>query len=107
MAYQTQNFQEHHASRRSDHLVSVIVFLDHKLHYLLRMNQFQIPWDMTLPVVPVQILQTSFTSSLPQRTCCIEEEFRVGDGDIKEQGRADSGERATTGRVGAVSGMRC
>jgi hypothetical protein len=35
------------------------------------MNQFQMPWDMTLPVVPVQTLQTSFASSLPQRTCSL------------------------------------
>jgi hypothetical protein len=27
--------------------------------------------DMTLPIVPVQILQTSFASSLPQRTCSL------------------------------------
>jgi hypothetical protein len=26
-------------------------------------------WDMTLPVVPVQTLHTTFASSLPQRTC--------------------------------------
>jgi hypothetical protein len=35
------------------------------------MNQFQMQWDMTLPVVPVKTLQTSFTSSLPQRTCSL------------------------------------
>jgi hypothetical protein len=35
------------------------------------MNQFQMPWDMTLPIVPVQTLQTSFTSSLPQKTCSL------------------------------------
>jgi hypothetical protein len=40
-------------------------------HHLLRMNQFQMPWDMTLPVVPVQTLQTSSASSLPQRTCSL------------------------------------
>jgi hypothetical protein len=65
------NFQEHHASRRSDHLVSDLVFLDRKLHHLLRMNQFQMSWDMTLPIVPVQTLQQSFASSLPQRTCSL------------------------------------
>jgi hypothetical protein len=32
------------------------------------MNQFQMSWDMTLPVLPVQ---TSFASSLPQRTCSL------------------------------------
>jgi hypothetical protein len=32
------------------------------------MNQFQMPWDMTLPVVLAQTLQTSFAYSLPQRT---------------------------------------
>jgi hypothetical protein len=26
-------------------------------------------WDMNLPIVSVQTLQTSFASSLPQRTC--------------------------------------
>jgi hypothetical protein len=35
------------------------------------MNQFQMPWDMTLPIVPVRILQTSFASLLPQRTCSL------------------------------------
>jgi hypothetical protein len=35
------------------------------------MNQFQMSWDMTLPVVSVQTLQTSFASSLPQRTCSL------------------------------------
>jgi hypothetical protein len=54
---------------KTDHLVLVLVFLDRKLHYLVHMNQFQIPWAMTLPVVSVQTLQISFTSSLPQRTC--------------------------------------
>jgi hypothetical protein len=44
---------------------------DHKLHHLLHMNQFQISWDITLLVVPVQTLQTSFASSLPQRTCSL------------------------------------
>jgi hypothetical protein len=29
------------------------------------------PWDMTLPVVPVPTLQTSFASSLLQRTCLL------------------------------------
>jgi hypothetical protein len=29
------------------------------------------PWDMTLPIMLVQTLQTSFTSSLPQRTCSL------------------------------------
>jgi hypothetical protein len=28
-------------------------------------------WDMTLHVVPVQTLRTSFASSLPQRTCSL------------------------------------
>jgi hypothetical protein len=35
------------------------------------MNQFQMLCDMTLPVVPMQTLQTSFASSLPQRTCSL------------------------------------
>ncbi len=35
------------------------------------MNQFQMSWDMTLSVVPVHILQTSFASSVPQRTCSL------------------------------------
>jgi hypothetical protein len=47
-----------------------LVFLDRKLHHL-RMNQFQMPWDMTLPVVSVQTLQTYFTSSLRQKTCSL------------------------------------
>jgi hypothetical protein len=35
------------------------------------MNQFQMSWDMTLPVVLVYTLQTSFASLLPQRTCSL------------------------------------
>jgi hypothetical protein len=35
------------------------------------MHQFQMPWDLTLPIVLVQTLQTSFASSLPQRTCSL------------------------------------
>jgi hypothetical protein len=36
------------------------------------MNQFQMLWDMTLPIVSVQTsLHTSFASSLPQRTCSL------------------------------------
>jgi hypothetical protein len=35
------------------------------------MNQFQMLWDMTLLVVPVQTLHASFASSLPQRTCLL------------------------------------
>jgi hypothetical protein len=35
------------------------------------MNLFQMPWDMTLPIVLVQTLQTSFASLLPQRTCSL------------------------------------
>jgi hypothetical protein len=35
------------------------------------MNQFQMPWDITLLVVLVQTLQTSFAFSLSQRTCSL------------------------------------
>jgi hypothetical protein len=35
------------------------------------MNQFQMSWDMTLSIVPVYLLQTSFASSVPQRTCSL------------------------------------
>jgi hypothetical protein len=35
------------------------------------MNQFQMLWDMTLPIVLMQTLQTSFASSIPQRTCSL------------------------------------
>jgi hypothetical protein len=35
------------------------------------MNQFQMLWDMTLLVMSVHLLQTSFTFSLPQKTCLL------------------------------------
>jgi hypothetical protein len=47
------------------------------------------------------------------RRRCVEEEAVVGDGcggggsSGEEQGRADGDGRATVGRVGAASGMRC
>jgi hypothetical protein len=36
------------------------------------MNQFQMPWDMTFPVMPVQTIHISFASLLPQRTCSLD-----------------------------------
>jgi hypothetical protein len=35
------------------------------------MNQFQMPWDMTLSILPAHLLQTSFASLVPQRTCSL------------------------------------
>jgi hypothetical protein len=72
MSYQTQTFQEHDPSCRSDHVVSLIVCLDYKLHHLLHITQFCMPSYMILHAVLVQTLQSYFTvdsldSSLPRR----------------------------------------